>query len=124
MLCDSNILIYAAYPSDTLCLPFVERDDSAIAVISRIEVLGFPGFAKLSETSQKRLEEIVSSMLELELTEQVIQQTIALRQQKKMSLADSMIAATALVHNIPLVTRNIDDFKHIEGLKLINPFAT
>ena len=26
------------------------------------------------------------------------------------------------VHAVPLVTRNVDDFKHVNGLKLINPF--
>ena len=48
---------------------------------------------------------------------------ITLRQQKKMSLGDAIIAATALTHALPLVTRNVQDFRHIAGLKLINPFA-
>lgn len=39
-----------------------------------------------------------------------------------MSLADAIIAATALVYEVPLVTRNKDDFKHIDGLDLRNPF--
>jgi predicted nucleic acid-binding protein len=40
-----------------------------------------------------------------------------------MRLADAIIAATALVHNLPLVTRNEDDFKHVPGLRIVNPFA-
>lgn len=44
MLCDSNIIIYAADPADTVCAAFAEREDAAIAGVSRIEVLGFPGF--------------------------------------------------------------------------------
>ena len=39
-----------------------------------------------------------------------------------MSLADAIIAATALEYGVPLVTRNVDDFKHIPGLDLRNPF--
>jgi predicted nucleic acid-binding protein len=53
----------------------------------------------------------------------VVQQAIALRQQVKMGLADAVIAATALAHNLPLATRNVDDFKHITGLQIINPFT-
>ncbi len=54
----------------------------------------------------------------------MIQQAIRLRQQKKMKLGDAIIAAaTAVVYDIPLVTRNVDDFKHIPGLDLRNPFA-
>lgn len=40
-----------------------------------------------------------------------------------MGVADAIIAATALVHNIALVTRNLDDFQHIEELRLIDPFS-
>ncbi|MBW3541410.1 MAG: type II toxin-antitoxin system VapC family toxin [Planctomycetes bacterium] len=39
-----------------------------------------------------------------------------------MSVKDSLIAATALVHGLTLVTRNTSDFKHA-GLKLLNPFT-
>jgi predicted nucleic acid-binding protein len=51
----------------------------------------------------------------------VIVKAVELRQQKRMGLADAIIAATALVHALPLVTRNTMDFQNIEGLRLINP---
>lgn len=35
---------------------------------------------------------------------------------------DSLIAATALTHNMKLVTRNVVDFKSIAGLEIINPW--
>jgi hypothetical protein len=56
------------------------------------------------------------------LDDEVVERAIALRQEKKMGLADALIAATALEYDLPLVTRNRDDFKHIEGLQIINPF--
>lgn len=33
-----------------------------------------------------------------------------------------MIAATALVHGLILVTRNVQDFGHIASLRIINPW--
>ena len=123
MVCDSNILIYAAEPGDTVCRPYVERAEAMIASVTRIEVLGFPRFGLLSADQQERLQTIVASTVELALDEEVIRRAIPLRQQKKMSLADSIIAATALEYGVPLVTRNVDDFKHIPGLDLRNPFA-
>jgi predicted nucleic acid-binding protein len=38
------------------------------------------------------------------------------------SAIDSLIAATALTHNMKLVTRNVADFKSIAGLEIINPW--
>ena len=36
---------------------------------------------------------------------------------------DAMIAATAKVHKLTVVTRNVKDFKHF-GVKLLNPFVS
>ena len=41
---------------------------------------------------------------------------------KTLPVIDSLIAATALTHNLKLVTRNIKDFSDIQDLELINPF--
>ena len=39
-----------------------------------------------------------------------------------MKLGDALIAAIAIHFNLPLVTHNTLDFKHIKQLKLIDPF--
>ena len=82
MVCDSNILIHAAEPGDTVCLPYVERAEAMIASVTRIEVLGFPRFDLLSAEQQARLKTIVATTVELALDEAVIQRAIPLRQQK------------------------------------------
>jgi hypothetical protein len=41
---------------------------------------------------------------------------------KSMPIKDSLIAATALVHNLTIVTRNKRDFLNA-GVKVIDPFA-
>ena len=46
-----------------------------------------------------------------------------LRQMKKMSLGDSLVAATCLAHDLTLVTRNAADFSWIENLRVLNPFG-
>jgi predicted nucleic acid-binding protein len=49
---------------------------------------------------------------------------IRLRQQKKMSLGDAIVAATALERGSELWTANDADFAHIEGLRLHNPLKS
>jgi len=41
----------------------------------------------------------------------------------KIKLPDAVIAATALVHGLELISRNESDFKKIPGLAVVNPFA-
>ncbi|XVE12228.1 MAG: hypothetical protein HCA05_05555 [Dolichospermum sp. DET68] len=41
----------------------------------------------------------------------VIEQGVRLKQIKKISLGDAIIAGTALVYDLTVVTRNIDDFR-------------
>jgi predicted nucleic acid-binding protein len=39
-----------------------------------------------------------------------------------MDTPDAIVAATALVYQLTLMTRNEKDFKKVEGLSLYNPF--
>lgn len=41
---------------------------------------------------------------------------------KNLPAIDALIAASALVHNCKLVTRNVKDFEEIIGLEVINPW--
>ncbi len=56
-----------------------------------------------------------------DLTNNVIEASIEIRKKHKTKLSDAIIAATAMVHELKLITRNISDFKNIDGLKVIDP---
>jgi predicted nucleic acid-binding protein len=60
----------------------------------------------------------------IQINQPVVEKTVLIRQQKKIGLGDAIIAATALVYNMTLVTRNISDFKSIESLIVLNPWET
>jgi predicted nucleic acid-binding protein len=47
---------------------------------------------------------------------------IRARTERTLPVADSLIAASAIVHHMFLVTRNIKDFEDIEGINLLNPW--
>ncbi len=120
MLLDTNIVIYACQPDGDWLAPWTTHPNAAIASVTRIEALGFAGISPEEEIA---ILDFVSASPTYALDDEVIQQAIKLRQQKKMKLGDAIIAATAVAYDIPLVTRNEDDFKHIAGLDLRNPFA-
>ncbi len=120
MLLDSNILIYGATGEHDALDIILDRTDLAVASVTRIETLGFH---RLSELEQHWLETVFDRLKILALDEVVAARAIALRQERKMGLADAIIAATALVHQLPLVTRNVEDFKQVTSLTVLNPFA-
>ena len=89
----------------------------AISVITRIELLG-----KLVPAPEAAfLQSFVESVEVLPLDEPVIAQTIHLRQQHRVKLPDAIIAATALAHGLPLLTRNGKDFAGVAGLVVLDP---
>jgi len=86
-----------------------------ISLITKIELLGF------SDINQN-LEDFVSCANILALNDNVVNKTIELRRKHKKKLPDTIIAATAIVHNLTLATRNISDFNNIEKLSIWNPW--
>jgi hypothetical protein len=56
-------------------------------------------------------EEFFNASQILPVSQVVIEQGVRLKQIKKMSLGDAIIAGTALVYDLTVVTRNIDDFR-------------
>ena len=110
---DSNILIF--HLNDALPPAVFTRVEAwvaagaVISVITRIEVLGY------SQTVDQfqRAAHLLALFDEVPLHEQIVQRTIALRQQHRIRIPDALIAATALDLSMPLVTRKM----HASGLR-------
>ncbi|MBD1842886.1 type II toxin-antitoxin system VapC family toxin [Cyanobacteria bacterium FACHB-63] len=119
MLLDSNIIIYAIQPKNTQLRQFIADNTPAVSALSYVEVLGYH---RLTEADRIDLEEFFRIAPMLPITQPILEQAVALRQVRRMSLGDSIIAATALVHDLTLVTRNTGDFQWIQQIRLLDPF--
>jgi predicted nucleic acid-binding protein len=86
-----------------------------ISIINKIELLGF-------SIVTPEIIEFTDSTNIINLTEDVANQTISLRKKRKIKLPDAIIAATALVYNLTLISRNSKDFDGIDGLEFVNPY--
>lgn len=93
------------------------NDTTYISVITRIELLGWKSIIAKDE---KVIKEFISDSTVFSLEESIIVRTILLRKTIKIKLPDAIIAATAVEHNMHLVTHNINDFKRVPGLVVIN----
>jgi len=121
MLLDSNIIIYAALPEYAALQDFIAKHAPAVSAISRVEVLGYH---RLTETDRRNFEDFFAAATVIPISDSVLSKAVELRQIRKMSLGDALIAGTALGHNLKLVTKDTQDFQWIDGLTLLDPLAS
>lgn len=91
--------------------------------MSAISVLEVLGYHKLSEHDRQHFEAFFGAALILPISETVVTRALGLRQARKMSLGDAIVAATALVNGKQLLTRNVRDFADVPGLIIVDPLA-
>ncbi|GAA0525108.1 type II toxin-antitoxin system VapC family toxin [Chitinophaga japonensis] len=96
----------------------VENLVPQISVITRMELLAWP---QANEQQLQVLQAFITVCNVLTLDEAVIVKAIELRKTYRIKLPDAIIAATAVVWNLTLISRNIADFKNIQGLQIVNP---
>jgi len=116
---DSTIIIYSLSPNHQFIRDFLDGKNLACSVISKIEVLGY---SKLNQKEIEGFQKFFQKIPILSLSEEVVEESIRLRQKRKITLGDSIIAATAKIHQAELITANSDDFKWINEIQVVNPF--
>ena len=122
-LLDSNTVIdYIAnlYPVKTgQWLNQLIDEEINVSVITKIEVLSFNPD---KDDNYPILVEFFEASTIFELSDEIVNKTILIRQKQKIKLHDAVIASTALVNGLVLVSRNTKDFKNISGLEIVNPY--
>lgn len=120
-LIDSNVVIdYLSQKLPSKSMDFINGIIDAtpnISVITKIEVLGFNS----DNESYLLLNEFINDSNVLEISNQVVEKCIDIRKNYKTKLPDAIIAATAIVNGMYIISRNVADFKNIKGLQVIDP---
>jgi toxin FitB len=120
LLLDSNIIIYAARPEHEALRRLISEHVPKVSIISKIETLGYH---LLNSDERRFLEDFFEAAEVLPLTDEIAEEAIRLRQERRTTLGDALIAATARSNGLVLVTRNVEDFGWISGLQLLNPIG-
>ena len=119
-LLDSNVVIdfcNAKLPPNAKDL--WQNIEPNISVITQIELFSS---SKIPELERLKLTQFVEIATVYDrLTLEIINHAIHIRQKYKKPLPDAIIAATALAYRLILISRNISDFAHIEGLTVTDP---
>ncbi len=118
---DTDILIDAGrgIGEAVACLQDIERNSSlAASIVTQMElIIGCRNKAELSE-----VEKFLRRFHILSITEAISDVAVDLLRQYRLShgllIADALLAATALVHHSPFISRNQRDYRFIAGLDL------
>lgn len=117
-LIDTNIVIYYFNGlTDDEAIHNILADSFKISIITKIEFLGWGQFASDSE-SYSKAKEFISHATVFDLKNAIAEQTILLRQNFKVKTPDAIIAATALLNGLTVVTNNTSDFNRL-GVRTI-----
>jgi len=98
----------------------VINNTTFISVITR---MGLLSWKSLNPKDEEVIKEFISDSTVFSLEESIINRTILLRKAFAIKLPDAIIAATALVHDMQLITHNLKDFTNIPDLIVLNANA-
>lgn len=123
-LWDTNIAIYylqQQFPpeAEKFMDLILKESQPCISAITEIELLCWKTATKNDVVV---LNSFINDATVIELEQPIKLQTADIRKHYNIKLPDSIIAATALVYKLSLVTRNTKDFVSIPGLLLVNPW--
>lgn len=120
-LIDNNIISgYFSGIYSNEAMRFVSRiidNTPVVSVITQIEALSWI-------TNDKSKEEIVKSFISdshiISLNQEIVEECIKIRRSRKIRTPDAIIAATAIVNNLLLLSTD-NGLKNIPDLKIVNP---
>jgi predicted nucleic acid-binding protein len=123
-LWDTNIAIYYLQQQFTTSAEkfidnLLKEEQPAISAITEIELLCWK---TATEKDIEVLHSFINDAQVIELEQAIKLKTAEIRKAHRIKLPDAIIAATALVHGLTLISRNTEDFKNITGLSMLNPW--
>ncbi len=114
LLLDTNIIIY--YFNGIIIdkrIDDILKKNFNISIITKIEFLSWQKLREDKVLHSKALDFINYAFI-YELTDEIANKVIEIRQQHKVKTPDAIIGATALVNGFDIVTNNVDDFKNLD----------
>jgi predicted nucleic acid-binding protein len=123
-LIDTNVAIdYLGGKFNSANKQFVRKiidDHFYLSVINEIELLSY----NATESEIKIIHTFINGAYVMTMNQEIVNETIHIRRNKNLKLPDAVIAATAIVFNLTLLTRNLKDFsKALASNQLINLHA-
>lgn len=119
-LFDTNVVIYLL--NNRLPQSALNKLSSVIAELSLITKIELLGYHKITLPQQQAIENFIVSSILHPITEDIADRSIIIRKHFNIKTPDAIIAATAMEHNLVLLTHNTKDFAKVTGLQIADPY--
>ena len=110
---DTNAILYSI--NDNPCMAEYLDSEFGISIITEMELLSF---RNITEEEENVIRRIVEKCEYFSLTKAIKEKAIVIRRKYGTKLPDSIVAATAICNNVPLITAD-KGFLKIKELNLI-----
>ena len=117
-LLDSNTVIYYLNKPDLdySVVSAIKENKTWVSSITKLEVLGWRGISQIELSKALIFFDFAKSIA---VSDILVSTAISIRRTFGLKSVDSIIAATSIYHNIPLITFD-KEFKKVEGLNLFH----
>lgn len=112
---DTNIILYLLNGDDTLAL-FLNQKQLYISIITELELLGY---SEITKKDEEIIRDFLSHCKILPINNTIKEEAVRIRKKYRTKLPDSVIIATCLYLDLPLITSDLE-FKKIDELTLIH----
>lgn len=112
---DTNIVVYLLNGDDTLS-SFLQGRTVYVSFITQLELLGYNG---LTVQEERDIEEFLSHCIIVDINPGIKREVIRIRKNYKVKLPDSIIMASTLYLDLPVLTAD-GDFNRVEDLEVIH----
>ncbi|RJP46183.1 MAG: type II toxin-antitoxin system VapC family toxin [Desulfobacteraceae bacterium] len=123
ILCDTNIFIEAFKdnPSATEMLRRIGFQNISLSAVTLMEL--YFGACNKRELAKikSRMKNLETLILDGSITNTAIDLIAKYSKSHGLQIPDALIAATAICHDMELLTYNVKDFKFIKGIKMFTP---
>ena len=116
ILLDTNAIIYFLEGRSRIAEHILLAETIYYSVITEIELLSA---AHLSEEDRRAIREFLAHCQRVDLTPDVVEQTIRIRRANRVKTPDAIVVASALALNVSLVTADTQ-FGRIAGLRIVS----
>lgn len=95
--------------NESIATNFLSQNYQEIAIsqITYVQVLSF----SFTQEEENKVKKLLSKFKIIDVTQNIANQAVENRKIKKIKLPDNLIASTAMVNELTIITRNVKDFK-------------